>query len=69
MRNCHNLAAAAGLSLAMLLCLAGCNAQAKVSALPTAETRDDVQMTDDHGQPRVQEVHEYRLGGVELESR
>jgi hypothetical protein len=53
----------------MLLCLAGCNAQAKVSALSPAETRDDVQMTDDHGQPRVQEVHEYRLGGVELESR
>jgi outer membrane lipopolysaccharide assembly protein LptE/RlpB len=58
------------LMLALVILLAGCDLQMKSRALPPEETNHGLEMTtDDQGRTRMQEVHEYRLGGVELKSR
>jgi outer membrane lipopolysaccharide assembly protein LptE/RlpB len=58
------------LMLALVILLAGCDLQMKSRALPPEETNHGLEMTtDDQGRARMQEVHEYRLGGVELKSR
>ena len=54
----------------LLIAILGCDAQMKTRSLPPEETNHGLEMTtDDQGRPRMQEVHEYRLGGVELNTR
>jgi hypothetical protein len=56
--------------LTLVILLAGCDAQMQSRALPPEETNHGLQMTtDDQGRARMEEVHEYRLGGVELKPR
>ncbi len=58
------------LCFVMLIAIAGCDAQMKSRTLPPEETNHGLEMTtDDQGRTRMEEVHEYRLGGVELKSR
>lgn len=54
----------------LFLTIVGCDAQMKSRTLPAEETNHGLEMTtDDQGRTRMEEVHEYRLGGVELRSK
>ena len=56
--------------LTLVILIAGCDAQMQSRALPPGKTNHGLQMTnDDQGGTRMEEVHEYRLGGVELKPR
>jgi hypothetical protein len=54
----------------ILIFLMGCGAQTQTRSLPPEETHHGLNLTtDDQGRTRMEEVHEYRLGGVEWKSR